>query len=177
MAKKTEDGGWPSEFFEEGEEEKAEKLELVCPICLKVMREPTAIRCTNEHALCRSCALLLVRETGDGRGHPCNWRDVDESKCTKRRLKCPLDREFIDRNRFGPAAYHSRRINELKVQYVHVAARSLFSLSICRRTRKVAPLFSIPARTPNMVAASQYLGLASTCTLKPANACRISSSA
>eukprot|EP00741_Cyanophora_paradoxa_P007444 tig00001128_g7199.t1 len=100
-----EQGGWPSEIFEPGEEAKAEGLELACTVCCLVMREPTLLGCSNEHALCRACAERLARQAG----YPFEYEYM------RAQLKCPIDREVIDRDRFRPAVRDSRRINELRV--------------------------------------------------------------
>ena len=46
----NEEGGWPSEIFDPGEEAKAEGLELTCAICQLVMREP--VRSSDRRSLC-----------------------------------------------------------------------------------------------------------------------------
>eukprot|EP00741_Cyanophora_paradoxa_P007160 tig00000123_g6929.t1 len=98
-------GGWPSEFFEPGEEAKASGLELVCSICLLVMREPTLLGCSNDHALCRACAERMA----EGKGYPFQYEYMKES------LWCPVDREVVDRERFRPAPFVSRQISDLRV--------------------------------------------------------------
>eukprot|EP00741_Cyanophora_paradoxa_P010201 tig00020510_g9876.t1 len=100
-----EKGGWPSEIFEPGEEAQAQRLELTCAICCLVMREPTLLGCSNEHALCRACGERLAREAG----YPFQHERLREQ------LKCPIDRDVIDRDRFRPALFVARRINELRV--------------------------------------------------------------
>eukprot|EP00741_Cyanophora_paradoxa_P007860 tig00001222_g7604.t1 len=102
-----EQGGWPSEIFEPGEEAKAEGLELTCAVCCLVMREPTLLGCSNDHALCRTCAERLAREAG----HPFEHEDMS----SRAQLKCPIDREVVDRERFRSAPFVSRRVNELRV--------------------------------------------------------------
>eukprot|EP00741_Cyanophora_paradoxa_P007856 tig00001222_g7600.t1 len=99
------EGGWPSELFEPGEEAKAEGLELTCAVCCLVMREPTLLGCSNDHALCRTCAERLAREAG----YPFEYEYM------RAQLKCPIDRDVVDRERFRPAPFISRRVNALKV--------------------------------------------------------------
>eukprot|EP00741_Cyanophora_paradoxa_P007858 tig00001222_g7602.t1 len=100
-----EQGGWASELFEPGEEAQAERLELTCAVCCLVMREPTSLGCSNDHALCRTCAERLAREAG----YPFEYEYM------RAQLKCPIDREVVDRERFRPAPFVIRRINGLKV--------------------------------------------------------------
>eukprot|EP00741_Cyanophora_paradoxa_P009882 tig00001694_g9572.t1 len=88
-------GGWPPEIFEPGEEAKAKALEFTCAICCLVMREPTSLGCSSDHALCRTCAERLAQQAGV--------------------LKCPIDREVVDRVRFQPSRRDGRRIDDLKV--------------------------------------------------------------
>eukprot|EP00741_Cyanophora_paradoxa_P010243 tig00020510_g9916.t2 len=82
-------GGWPSEIFEPGEEAQAQRLELTCAICCLVMREPTLLGCSNEHKLCRACGERLAREAGYPFQH----------ERRRAQLKCPIDRDVIDRDR------------------------------------------------------------------------------
>eukprot|EP00741_Cyanophora_paradoxa_P025765 tig00000391_g24862.t1 len=98
-------GGWPSEIFEPGEEAKAKGFELTCAVCLLVMRDPVELGCPNKHALCRTCADHLAREAG----YPFEYEYM------KAQLKCPVDRDVIDCERFEPAKRDGRRINELRV--------------------------------------------------------------
>eukprot|EP00741_Cyanophora_paradoxa_P007422 tig00001128_g7181.t1 len=99
-----EPGGWPSEVFDDGEEARAESLHLVCPICLLVMRDPTSLQCSNDHALCWTCAEGVVRESG----FPFQY------EYQRAQLKCPVCREVVAQERIGRSAFRARLVNDLR---------------------------------------------------------------
>eukprot|EP00741_Cyanophora_paradoxa_P017393 tig00020964_g16802.t1 len=99
-------GGWPSELFDDGEEARAESLQLVCPVCKFVMRDPASLPCSNEHALCWTCAEGVLRESG----FPFQF------EYQRAQLKCPVCREVVAQERICRSAFRARLVNDLRAR-------------------------------------------------------------